>query len=1260
MLNGVFITLATALVLALFAALVGPYFVDWTTQRAFIEERAEEVLGTDVALLGDVDVRLLPVPRLILTDVRVGPREKPVLEAAEVEIDVELPPLLSGNVRIADLWLGRPVLTLAVDGEGRLVPPPIALSAPPGEWFDTDAVEVASLAVLAGRLVVDDARRNAPVVVSEIDAVGAARSLKGPFSVDGFVDLFGERLAIDLSTGRMDGDGLVLRASLAPRDAPLTLSVDGTVRLADGAPSFAGDIQVSGGGAGTDEADEAALGALVAGETGPGAFRTVPWTLAGQIEIDADDLLVREIEARVGGEALATTLTGALAVPLTGNAPFAARLAARQLDLDRLAGRAPDETDGAGEPLARLLPAIAALPRPGAVGTVSVAIETVVVGGDLVRDVAVEATLLADGLSVEGARARLPGDGAVRAEGFLAAGAAPSFEGPVSLSVDRPARLVRWWRGAGGATPAVLLGALEASGRLAAGNGALAVTDLSLALPGTEATGSLAWRSGRGGGAGSLSLALDARTLDIGAAADLLRIALAPAMAGGAAPAGLDLDLEAATVTAGDFSGDGLSAGVTLARGTLAIDRLHLDSLGGATLTAAGTIERLFSAPEGTIEASLEAGAIDGLVGILARLAPEAAVTGWLAAAAPRLAPLALDARIEGAAGDGLAVRLSGTAGETALSADARLSGAPADWRSAPLTVSGEVAARDGARLLAAFGLPVVPVGEGEASRLSFTLDGSAADGLAAGVSGRLLSLEVAAEGFLVPGAADPVRGVALTLAGEDVTEAALLAGMTFPRLVGSVPGRLAADASVEGGRLVLSSLEASVAGVGASGTLVLARDGERPALSGELAVSGASLSFLSGLVLGPEAVAPVEGGIPEAPLGPPRLAGLDIDLALTTPTLDLAGRTVEDASLALSRSQGRLSLSAVSGRLAGGRLSGALTLTRAGELATATGRIALKDVSLAPFVPAGPDGPLAAGRADLVADLAGGGPSVSAILDGLGGSGALSLRDLRVEALGPGLFAAAEAAVEAERIVLSPAAVSAFLDERLLTGALRAHQAEVAFTVAEGSVVFGPVDLTATGPDGEAAQVSASGRIGLVDGTVDARVEVALPARDPLAVAPSLAVSLEGNLSGPDAAVSATGLVNALTARAIERRAREVERLEAEIVRDAARRAADGASPPPDGAAEREGPSAAAPGGERSADAPPADGDVASPPGRPPADGSAEEEATDAGIDDIGRLIRRSATPAARAADPFAMTPMPPPVAVAPPPGAATPLTGR
>ena len=62
---------ATALILLLTAALAGPWFIDWTAHRGWVESELARLTATRVKVNGEVDLKLLPVPKLSLRDVRV-------------------------------------------------------------------------------------------------------------------------------------------------------------------------------------------------------------------------------------------------------------------------------------------------------------------------------------------------------------------------------------------------------------------------------------------------------------------------------------------------------------------------------------------------------------------------------------------------------------------------------------------------------------------------------------------------------------------------------------------------------------------------------------------------------------------------------------------------------------------------------------------------------------------------------------------------------------------------------------------------------------------------------------------------------------------------------------------------------------------------------------------------------------------------------------------------------------------------------------
>ena len=72
MLGRILATLGGLLVVALFAALLAPLFVDWTNFRRDFEDQASQLLGKKVVVNGEVSARLLPFPSVTMEDVTVG------------------------------------------------------------------------------------------------------------------------------------------------------------------------------------------------------------------------------------------------------------------------------------------------------------------------------------------------------------------------------------------------------------------------------------------------------------------------------------------------------------------------------------------------------------------------------------------------------------------------------------------------------------------------------------------------------------------------------------------------------------------------------------------------------------------------------------------------------------------------------------------------------------------------------------------------------------------------------------------------------------------------------------------------------------------------------------------------------------------------------------------------------------------------------------------------------------------------------------
>ena len=116
--------IATLAVIALFTALIGPFFIDWTKYRSDIEEYGRQITGRAVSVDGDIDIRLLPLPKLTLGDVSIANTESAkaehILTTRKLDARLSLTPLLRGKLQVTSVELEKPVIDLerGEDGSG--------------------------------------------------------------------------------------------------------------------------------------------------------------------------------------------------------------------------------------------------------------------------------------------------------------------------------------------------------------------------------------------------------------------------------------------------------------------------------------------------------------------------------------------------------------------------------------------------------------------------------------------------------------------------------------------------------------------------------------------------------------------------------------------------------------------------------------------------------------------------------------------------------------------------------------------------------------------------------------------------------------------------------------------------------------------------------------------------------------------------------------------------------------------------------------
>ncbi len=232
--------LAIAFIIALIAALVGPYFIDWNQFRPQFEAEATRVIGAPVRVGGALDARLLPTPSLRLRSVVVGgANDLGKVRADKLDVEFSLGSLMRGEWRANELTINGLALDLGLDPQGRI------------DWpVSTGTFNLGSLSIdrlnLTGRIALHDAASRGTLELNDIAFGGDVRSLAGSVRGDGNFTLSGTRYPFRISSGQsVDGEGTRIHLNLDPGARALSADLDGVLRFVTRAPRFEGVATLS-------------------------------------------------------------------------------------------------------------------------------------------------------------------------------------------------------------------------------------------------------------------------------------------------------------------------------------------------------------------------------------------------------------------------------------------------------------------------------------------------------------------------------------------------------------------------------------------------------------------------------------------------------------------------------------------------------------------------------------------------------------------------------------------------------------------------------------------------------------------------------------------------------------------------------------------------------------------------------------------------------------------------------------------------------
>lgn len=1021
--------LAIAFILALLAALIGPYFVDWNQFRPQFEAEASRIIGVPVRVAGELDARLLPAPTLRLRAVTFGGNnDLGRLRADKLDVEFSLSSLMRGEWRATELSVGGMAVDLGLDAKGRVDLPSTA----------SGTFNLASLAIerlnLTGRIALHDAASRSTLELNEIVFSGDVRSLAGSVRGDGNFTAAGTRYPFRISSGPSpDGSATRLHLNIDPGERAIQADLEGVLAFDNRLPKFDG-----------------ALTLAVPPTKKPGEAGPTPWKVTAKLKVDPAGAKFDQIDASFGPEDAALKLGGVGDLRFGAAPLLRAVLSARQIDADKLAGR-----DDA-EPL-RILPALraglAAIPQAPIPAQIEFNSDQIMLGGRPLQNITAE--LQTDGRSWTFQRLDLRAPGMTQLSLNGATPGADSFSGRLSVESSDPDTLVAWLQGRSeinrrSSRPLRLAGDVT----IAANH--LAIDRLKADIEGGAVEGRIAYVQTGANKGSRIDAELKADRLDLDAAASFVR-ALAGPQGEWPEEAKLSLDIGRA-ISAGQELRP-FAAKLGYGPATLSLEQLRFGQASGVTTEASGHFDR--TTATGKLALKSSANSLRDLTALLEPIAPALRARFDAIAPLPGATRLKLDLSLDKnaehsdrsnarAVFDLDAPQLKATATLTAQTPVAALNGIDIEkLRNSDFTLESKVSTPQAASLTALLGLDrMIAAGEG-ASQIEGRLSGAWRRPvlLNAKLSGGGLNAD--AQGSVELSAPEPKASVNLRVRNANL---APLFGIS-PADKSAQNVSLSARVGLSGNRLSFDDLDSTASGSHLRGHLAMTLDQEK-SVDGEVGLDTLDLAPALAMAIG------AAGQDAAAPLGAGLVSGWRGRIAFQALRGSLPGGIEMRPFSGTIRGDGQsLALDGLKGGVGGGEMTASLDARNGANGLALNAHLDLSNVDAASLRYR--DLALPKGRASVQMSLTSQGRSVSALTGALAGNGTVTLDSAEISGLNPRAFEIAIRASDGGQ-VSDDNRLRQLVEPALSAGPISVPSAQIAFTIRDGRLRVGATPLEA------------------------------------------------------------------------------------------------------------------------------------------------------------------------------------------------------
>jgi large subunit ribosomal protein L24 len=1104
--------LAIAFIIALIAALVGPYFIDWNQFRPQFEVEASRVLKTRVRVDGALDARLLPTPSLRLRSVVVGgANDLGKVRADKLDVEFSLGSLMRGEWRATELTINGMALDLGLNAQGRI------------DWpASTGAFNLGSLAIdrlnLTGRIALHDAASRGKLELNDIAFSGDVRSLAGSVRGDGNFMLSGTRYPFRVSSGQSaDGYGTRVHLTVDPGARALSVDLDGVLSFDARAPRFDGAVIL----------------------TGPAGNKTgavpgdAPWRLSAKLKADPATARLDQLEASYGSDETALKFTGGAEARFGASPLLRAVLSAKQLDADKLLGR----DSNAAEPT-RLLPGlrnlVAAIPPASLATQIEVSAEQIMLGGRPVQNLAADLRGDAQSWTVDRLEFRAPGTTRVALNGALAQpGPSASFSGALSIDSSDPNTLAGWLQGRSeiayrNQKP------LRLSGNLNVAPDRIAIDGLKAEIDGGAVEGRISVLDRTAGGGSRVEAALKADRLDLDAALAFTR-SLAGPQPEWPDEAQLSLDIGRAASAGQELRP--FVAKLSYGPKTISLDQLKIGEASGVTVEGAGSFDRANAT--GKLGLNAATASFAQLTSLIAPVAPAIAarLNAMVVRPGPARLKLSLDLDKNPDQADRAKARavldidvpeFKGITTITATPVIAAMHGIDLETLArSEIGIETKLSSEQGRSLVTLLGIDrAISAGNGPA-QFEATATGVWRAPLRLKVRLSGAGFDAEAQGTAEPWASEPKAAVNLAVRRANL--APLFDFDPASPLAQNIS--LSSRLALAGSKLTFDDMDGVVGGSRIRGRVALTL-GDEKAIDGEVGMDTLDLASAFGLAIG------AAGHDASEPLGRGLLQGWSGRLAFQALRGTLPGGVELRPVSGTVKGDGQsFSFDGLKGSIGGGEATADI------EAKQTAGGVALN----ARLQLSGVDGPalryralaMPAGRTSMQMTLASLGRSASALAGALSGSGSLTLESARIAGLNPGAFDVAARASDSGQAT-DDIKLRQIVEPALSAGALSVASAQIPFNIKEGRLRVGATTLNADG-----ARVIVSGGYDIAADQTDIRALLTSTAAGSVASRPEIQIFAVGSPDALDRTVDVAALSSWLAVRAIERETRRLDSIE-------------------------------------------------------------------------------------------------------------------